>query len=212
MFGANILSTNQSISRSRYGGPSSKDDDEEEEEEDCICRNVKVSLLYANMRSVSPRQESARKIRLLKNLISRYQPHIIAIVESWLTAKHDDAKILNLLNARSYQIFRQDRGSGHHPLATNNERPSVQMNRKGGGVLVLWKSHSRVNFELKRQPAKDHEDNIVNSDLLYKFDCNKCCEDPTEHKFRLTIVYRRPSPFKNQRKLPRLDEIFRGIY
>ncbi|CAF0781181.1 unnamed protein product [Adineta steineri] len=153
------------------------------------------------MCSINPDNDTDKmtdKIRRLKGLITRHQPHIIAIVESWLTKNHHDEEILNLLGLNWYRIFRQDRCSGHHPGNAYGHSRSVQSKRRGGGVLVLWNPNDVVNASLERNPAEDHEDNVVNFDLFYTFNCTKCSGRKSTQKFGFTVVYRRPSRFKGQ--------------
>ena len=88
-----------------------------------------LSVCYFNARSI------ANKISPLHSFIQRQSPDVIFIVESWLTTHHHDA----LLSQPGYNIIRQDR-----------------LNKKGGGLLVLYKStHSVV--EKRAFVSKDFE-------------------------------------------------------
>ncbi|CAF4507991.1 unnamed protein product [Rotaria sp. Silwood1] len=176
---------------------------DESDDEDCICRSVTIKVLYVNMCSVKPNKTHRaipNKIQRLRNLILMHQPHIIAIVESWLNTDDDNEQILSYLNLAEYRVFRQDRGDGHHPGNAYGHTTTGLEDRRGGGILVLWKKPDDFNVDFNRQPAEDYADNAVNFDLDYKFQCAYCSNGQPVKKYGFTVAYRRPGPFADQGK------------
>ena len=187
--------------------------EDSDDEHECICKSRTISVLYANMRSINPKNPKLKsKIDKLKNLISLYRPQLIVIVETWLTDKHQNIDVLRSLNLEAtYEIFRQDRVDGHDPrnaFGHTNDDNKTQ-GRRGGGVIVLWKkgTYPKTEISFKRSYNEDYADNIVNFDLIRTYCCEKCYGDKKEKKFIFTVVYRRPSPIKKEGMLRETDYI-----
>ena len=68
-----------------------------------------LNILYYNARSIIPKMDE------LRALVDLQQPHIVSIVESWLSGEISD----NEIHLQGYQVLRLDR------------------NRHGGGLLVF---------------------------------------------------------------------------
>lgn len=173
----------------------------DESREKCICDQINLKVFYLNARSINPTNRNRtfqQKIEEIKRQINQYQPEIIAIVESWLKEKHEDDEIVTLLGLKGYRIFRQDRGSENLDNAyVIGDDENKDLGRRGGGILVAYRcSSQRIQFERNR--AEDFNDNIMNFDILYTCSCAKCNEFDKRKMFGLTVVYRRPGPFKDQ--------------
>lgn len=93
------------------------DESSSDSETECICADVSIPVVFCNMQSVNPLNRSGsmeNKFDRLKSVIQRNNPAIVALVETWLNDKHDNAFVLQRLGLQNYQIFRQDRKNGHH--------------------------------------------------------------------------------------------------
>lgn len=137
--------------------------------------NIFIPVLYANMRSINPANRAARfneKIQALHQIIENHRPVIIAIVETWLTDRHENVHVSELLGLQNYIIWRQDRDAGHpeggNQIKLSQVAPKLKYyncclvdyykylgnayeatttgmeGRRGGGILLAW----RNNYQL----------------------------------------------------------------
>lgn len=170
-------------------------------DDDCLCQPIIIRVLYVNIRSINPNNPSLRdKIAKLRNLISIYQPQLIAIVETWLTKEHNTEHVLRLLGIQqhTYKCFRHDRADGHDPNNAYGNTITGQEDRRGGGTLVLWKRDAHPNTRFEPYGDENYADNVINFQIKYTFNCGKCSNGKKFKKFIFTVVYRRPSPFKDE--------------
>lgn len=178
---------------------------EDEDEETCICENIKIRVFYINIRSINPENKTPAmkfKIERLRGRIQRYKPQLIVFVETWLTKNHRSSDVMERLDLDGYRIIgRYDRGDGHHEQNSYCLTTTGEEDRRGGGILVLWKQGCN-SVKCRKAPSENYADNVVNFDLYYAANCYKCLNGKQWiQKFGLTIVYRRPGPFRNQSKL-----------
>jgi hypothetical protein len=106
------------------------------------------------------------------------------------------------LGLQNYTIFRQDRGSYNIDNAYG-DNDNQDSGRRGGGIWVAFRCADGADgIKFERSLAEDYNDNIMNFDIEYKFNCRKCnaqsLSEKPEKKFGFTVVYRRPGPYKNQ--------------
>ena len=90
-----------------------------------ISAEVEINICYFNARSI------ANKSLHLHNFISSSNYDIIFIVETWLNSNLHDA----LVCPQGYNVIRRDR-----------------LDQKGGGVLVLYRSHLTITEVRKSEP------------------------------------------------------------
>lgn len=106
-------------------------------DDECICKPIKVSVLYCNIRSANPTSRNTVKLATFQSIVASTRPQIVALVETWLTAQHSDSQIRIALGLEGYAIFRNDRRDNLYPGAgfvTGEEE------KRGGGMLVAWKN------------------------------------------------------------------------
>lgn len=106
-------------------------------DDDCICKPIKVSVLYCNIRSANPTSKNQAKLAKFRLMVASTRPQIVALVETWLTSQHSDSAVESALGLEGYIIFRNDRGGNRYPgtgyLTGEDEK-------RGGGMLVAWRN------------------------------------------------------------------------
>ena len=122
-----------------------------------ICfNNIKnLHVLYVNARSI------ANKLNLLNNYLTIVNNHyfdLIFIVETWLTQAIADSMVC----PNKYHIYRRDK-----------------LNGRGGGVLVLYKSHLHVSLVTSTEAGENLESITVD---VY-------CNSSSSKKFRFSCFY-----------------------
>ncbi|CAG0902771.1 unnamed protein product [Darwinula stevensoni] len=158
------------------GNPAQHDKEEDEHNK----KEVKIKVFYVNARSINPANEG--KIAYLKRHIRDADPHIIAIVETWLTSRISDSDVKSYLGLETYKLFRRDRV----------DRDPDGKTRRGGGMIIAVKMTS---LNLSAEFLDSYDDNFLALTLEYTHNCSKCAGKSSEI-FSFGLLYRRKSAYK----------------
>ncbi len=154
------------------------DNGEEEEDEDRNRKKVYMKVFYVNAQSIKNTRANADKVLWVKRHIGRQRPHIVAVVETWLTSGESDWDVLHSLGLEGYQLFRADR-SDRHPDGTI---------RRGGGMILAFKAG--IDARLVHQ----YRDNFMSVVIQHYFNCSECAGSSSK-EYAFGLVYRRPGPY-----------------
>ncbi|CAG0903252.1 unnamed protein product [Darwinula stevensoni] len=162
------------------GNAAQHDEGEDDEEEEHNKKEVMIKVFYVNARSINPANEG--KIAYLERHIRHADPHIVAIVETWLTSRISDSDVKSYLGLETYKLFRRDR------VDTDPNGKT----RRGGGMIIAVKMTS---LNLSAEFLDSYDDNFLALTLEYTYNCSKCAGKGSEI-FSFGLLYRRKSAYK----------------
>ncbi len=85
---------------------------------------------------------STAKLQDFQSYVFNFDPGLVVLNETWLSADHFDNEILP---DSAYTIFRKDRSAKSHPFDPNNPQ---KFRKRGGGVMIAVKSNLNVESKM----------------------------------------------------------------